>query len=261
MSGFEADWLTLREPADRKARADDLLHAAADHVASDEGPVIDLGCGTGSTFRALDPHLRRGTRWVFVDDDAALLDRAADALEERDRGRVVFRSIDLSGLTVDILAGARLVTASALFDLVSERFVSNFARMLREARTGLYSALTVDGRIEWGRPHEDDAAVAAAFSADQGRDKGFGPGLGGRAAEALEEALAREGFEIRSREADWHLGIDDLALQDAFHAGFAEPARAELGDERAGQWLQFRKNAARQGARLLVGHRDLLALP
>ncbi|MEL7014205.1 MAG: methyltransferase domain-containing protein, partial [Pseudomonadota bacterium] len=79
--GFSSDWLALREPADGAARDAALLARAAE--AAGPAPVIlDLGCGTGSTTRAMADQLPQSTQWRLLDGDAALLDRARHALGE-----------------------------------------------------------------------------------------------------------------------------------------------------------------------------------
>ena len=56
MDDFPISWLDLREGADHAARDPGLLAAAAAIVdAADDPLVVDLGCGTGSTLRALGP--------------------------------------------------------------------------------------------------------------------------------------------------------------------------------------------------------------
>src|SRR6185312_14115446 len=68
MSKFSADWLALREPADRAARDRGLARRFA--AALPPRPrIIDLGAGTGATARALAPFVA-GT-WILVDRDAA----------------------------------------------------------------------------------------------------------------------------------------------------------------------------------------------
>ncbi|BDA86454.1 trans-aconitate methyltransferase [Aureimonas sp. SA4125] len=260
MSGFESDWLSLREPADRAARASELLEAAAAHVASGQGAVVDLGCGTGSTFRALDPQLRPETPWVFVDDDEALLARAHMLLPPAGRDRVRLHTADLAGFDDEIFQTAALVTASAVFDLVSSSFIEDLAERMARRGLALYAALTVDGRIVWDSPHPLDDEIVKAFSLDQQRDKGFGPGLGGGAAVLLEAAFVARGYRVQSATSDWTLGVGDLALQDAFHEGLAAPARAAMHDEVTG-WLRHRRETARAGCGVRVGHRDMLALP
>ena len=67
MSGFSDAWLALREPYDRRARNAAVLDAVASAFANHATlNVADLACGTGSTYRALSPHLPPGQRWPPV---------------------------------------------------------------------------------------------------------------------------------------------------------------------------------------------------
>ena len=81
---FDADWLELREPADRAARDSGLLAAAAGYLGG--ALALDLGCGTGATVRAFG-----GVgRWRLVDADPALLEIAGARAVPRPRwfGRI-----------------------------------------------------------------------------------------------------------------------------------------------------------------------------
>ena len=76
MSGFSAEWLKLREPYDLRARNTDVLNAVLDLLAGKPSvTVVDLACGTGSTFRALSPHIEARQHWRLVDNDLSLLAR------------------------------------------------------------------------------------------------------------------------------------------------------------------------------------------
>ncbi len=74
MSGFSADWLALREPADAAARSVRLSyvlsHAVLHHASL---RILDLGGGTGSNIRFLAPLLAKPQHWTLVDHDEALL--------------------------------------------------------------------------------------------------------------------------------------------------------------------------------------------
>ncbi len=60
MSGFSAEWLKLREPYDLRARNAAVLDTVFNLLAGQPSVVlVDLACGTGSTFRALSPRIRR----------------------------------------------------------------------------------------------------------------------------------------------------------------------------------------------------------
>ena len=80
MTGFEAQWLALREGADFVARDAAVRDAALRIFAHrDEITVVDLACGAGSNPRALAPFLGSRQSWRLVDHDAGLLASARAA--------------------------------------------------------------------------------------------------------------------------------------------------------------------------------------
>lgn len=277
MSGFRADWLALREPADHRARNRELLGGLEAAFASREAvTVIDLGCGTGSNLRATAPHLPPRQRWRLIDHDPALLAAArerllawADTAEQRgDDLRLVkdahelivsFRRIDLAvDLESALDESTDLVTAAALFDLVSASWIERFARLLVSRRATFYTALTYDGGETWEPPHAADAGMLAAFHAHQARDKGFGPSVGPGASGALAKTLSALGYEVRTGASPWDLGAGDGALVRELAQGAAEAVRetGQVPEERISAWLEARSS----GAACTIGHADLLAL-
>jgi SAM-dependent methyltransferase len=266
MSGFSADWLSLREPADHRARNAGLLRGLADW-AEPRGDltILDLGCGTGSNARALIPHLPGTQHWRLVDHDHALLETARERLATESADHlhamtVRIEEADLSlGLEPLLADGCDVVTASALFDLVSEKWLDGMVAALAARRLPLYTVLIYDGVMEWSPHHTADDTVRDAFNAHQQRDKGFGPSAGPGAGPHLAARLAEAGYEVRTAPSPWVLGAQDQALMLANLEGVAQAAgeigliaEAELAD-----WLAFR----RQGAGCTIGHLDLLALP
>jgi hypothetical protein len=78
MSGFTAQWLTLREPYDRAARNPTVLDAVAAAFRGQSAiSVVDLACGTGATLRAIGDRLPTRQNWRLVDNDLGLLAAAA----------------------------------------------------------------------------------------------------------------------------------------------------------------------------------------
>jgi hypothetical protein len=243
---FAASWLDLREPADRAARDGGLLAAARGYLADDRAPVaVDLGCGTGSTCRAF-AGVRAG--WRLVDRDPRLLAIAGD--RHPDATPV---PADLSDLDALPLAGARLVTASALLDLASVEWLERLASRLAEVGAGFYASLTYDGSMDWVPPRADDEAVRAAFNAHQRTDKGLGAACGPDAAPTMAAALRRRGLAVRLAPSPWRLAPG--GLHDALVEGIAAAA-SERGLETAA-WAQARRTASG----CTIGHWDLLALP
>lgn len=276
MSGFDPAWLDLREAADHRARNTSVLAACAAHfVGRDCVHVVDLGCGLGSNLRALAPHLPERQNWRLVDNDPVLLAAArerlmrwADDAEEagaqlrlmRD-GRAIeieFVQADLSCDVAHVMEGADLVTAAALFDLVSADWLGHFVACVAAARTPFYTALTYDGLETWSPPDARDAAMLAAFHAHQARDKGFGPSAGPRATDILTRMFEAQSYTVTKGGSPWRLTHEDATLIDALADGVAE-ACAETGLVRAETAEGWR--AARAGARVEIGHLDLFARP
>jgi len=261
---FDASWLDLREPVDHRSRSAELLaplRAWWDRASGHE--VLDLGCGTGSNLRYLAPHLPDAVRWTLIDHDAALLSRLTAPA-----GASTLRAIRRNLATWDFaeVGGAQLVTASALLDLVSARWLVAFVNACVGARAAALFALTYDGRIEWSDTDGDDLLVRDAVNAHQRRDKGFGPALGPTASAVVERLFRARGYDVRVRPSDWVLGPADAALADALIEGWARAAVEQRPEhaERVRAWAARRvaeHAAVSTKLDLRVGHQDLLALP
>lgn len=252
---FSADWLALREPADRTARDAALARRAAEEA----GPaplVVDLGCGTGASRRALAPLLPAGTRWRLVDNDRDLL--ALAGAEAGDGAELV--EADLGDVGALPLRDATLVTASALLDLMPEAWV---ARLVQRLDAPFYAALSYDGRMAWTPEDARDAAVTAAFNRHQRGDKGLGPALGPEAGRRCTALLEDAGFTVWTADSPWRIGPEPtpegIALQRELTDGIAAAA-AEAGEPEAPAWGRHRHDAADRST-CLIGHLDLLAIP
>ena len=270
MSGFSIDWLDLREAADRRARDDKLLKQARKWLTSSfaletEKTVVDFGAGTGSTLRAFAHASKTDQQalyWRLVDQDAELLAQAR--LRHGHSQRLETYELDLAEISALPLADAHLITASALFDLVSADFVDALVVALQsqQPRAGLYAALNYDGTTIWTPAHPLDEAVLDAFNRDQQRDKGFGVALGPEAGTYVERVFIRSGFKVITAKSPWVLDGADSKLLDALISGIGDAvAQDSILDATSLQdWIQFRKANIDTGT-CIVGHTDLLALP
>ncbi|MBW6424472.1 class I SAM-dependent methyltransferase [Rhizobium sp. XQZ8] len=260
MSGFDKDWLTLREPVDLRARDENLMAVAMETVAKARHPVIlDIGCGTGSTFRALSSLLQKPAAWRLLDNDPRLLEEAmrlhGDAIETIQG--------DLNDIDSLPLSSATLVTASALFDLCSQDFIKRFAEKIAQADIGLYAALNYDGAMHWSKFHPLDEVVTANFNAHQLSDKGFGPALGPEAWKSLAAALEGQGYAVKTAESRWIMTSNDAELQTLFLNGIVRAVLeyGELDEAEIRDWSEFRhRMIERDDSLCRVGHQDVLAL-
>ena len=175
MSGFSAEWLALREPADRRARNRDLLGAMASHFADREVvAIVDLGCGAGSNLRAMAEMLPARQNWRLVDFDPRLLDAARERLVDWVREseiledglalaighrhlEIAFTEADLSnGIDLLLDPAPELVTAAALFDLRFQRldrplrgFARGFTACLSTPHSPIMASRTGHRRTNW----------------------------------------------------------------------------------------------------------------
>ncbi|MBP2550638.1 SAM-dependent methyltransferase [Neorhizobium galegae] len=263
MSGFDAKWLRLREPVDGLARDVALVDAFSRYVADRAPPatVLDIGCGTGSTYRSLSQHLPAGTNWRLLDYDPSLL---AAAEKQLGTDGIEFVRHDLNQPDGMPLDGVAIVTASAFFDLGSAAFCDRLLGVLAARRIGLYAALNYDGRVEWQRPHPLDQRVVADFNRHQLTDKGLGPALGPNATEHLRTKLDALSYDVSIAPSVWRIGRDEADLHIAFLRGLVDPV-LEIGTlqpEEIGEWMAFRLAYVRgERGGCEVGHHDLLALP
>jgi len=277
---FSADWLALREPADHAARDAGLAARLGEWMrVTGARHVLDLGCGSGSTLRALTPHLPDGCVWTLLDYDARLLAAArarlidwADAAAEdgpalalikgakRISVRLERRALSAEGLA-DLLeeTEAQVVTASAFFDLAGMNFIDVFAAAARKAGLAVYAALTYDGRESWAPADPAEAAALAAFHAHMRADKGLGPATGPESADILENAFKREGFEATRAPSPWRLSTPREAALIGELARGSAAAVAEV--EPDAPWLESWTRVRMTASRVEIGHADILALP
>ena len=262
------DWLALREPADAEARSQELVTVLRDRLPTGALVVHDLGGGTGSTARWLAPRLAGAQRWVLHDRDADLLALAARMPAPRSAdGRDVVvetRCDDVTRLPADELAGASLVTASALLDMFTQAELERFVRTCAAAGCPVLLTLSVVGRVGLDPADALDARVAAAFNDHQRRALTHGRLLGPAAATAAAAAFAGAGMEVLQRPSPWRLGPEQAALATEWFTGWLEAAveqDPDLAEATAAYAVRRRAQLAAGSLSVSVEHLDVLALP
>ena len=270
---FDVGWLEMREPVDHRSRDDGLLPLVnAEWRRRRWSRVLDLGCGTGSNLRYLTPRLPSGQDWVLLDHDADLLARVETPLGA---GVVVRRQGDLADEGLAAVTDTDLVTASALLDLVSERWLRRLVDACRATLCGALFALSYDGIIEWSADVDDDDVATAdtvvedervrdAVNAHQRRDKGLGPALGPDATAVAARLFRAAGYRTTLGASPWWLGPEDRVLAGRLLDGWEDAAVEQHPERESGirTWAERRRAAVADGSfGLTVGHQDLCALP
>jgi hypothetical protein len=240
---------------------------------------MDLGCGAGSNLRGAFAALPDRQSWTLVDYDPKLLAAARDRLAswadaaspEGERLKltkagktlsVSFRQADLSGGDLaGLFAGQQLITAAALFDLVSVARIEAVAEAVCAAGRTFMTVLTYDGHARWTPAHQADASIRDAFNAHQKSDKGFGPAAGPGGTSALAKAFYGRGYRVLRGTSPWIVDGRYGSLRAELDKGFAGAAR-ETGRVEAStieDWIAARLTAP--NAVSVIGHEDLLAVP
>ena len=248
MDNSLAGWLRLREPADATARSSNLTDMIADELMStDPVHVLDLATGTGANLRYLTAHLPVHQRWLVVDRNSALLAHipaltsewgAAQQCDVRSdpagciiRGKqlechVEIRRLNLKTLcNTNIFLGRHLVTASALLDLVSEKWLAALADRCRAVGAAVLFTITYTGQSVCSPMEPEDDMICNLLNQHQKTDKGLGgPAAGPDAAQCAARCFAAVGYRVRTAPSNWRLGPSDQELQRQLIAGWAEVA-------------------------------------
>jgi hypothetical protein len=277
---FSADWLALREPADHAGVNPEVRAALSARFAKREHiTVVDLGSGAGSNLRGTYGALPKKQHWTLVDYDSKLLAAAkatlakwADTathdgekllLTKADRHLTVqFREADLStGDYAAVVEKADLVTAAALFDLVSIASIEKLAQTIVNNGQTFFTVLTYDGHASWQPAHPADFNIRDAFNAHQRTDKGFGPASGPGGTTALAKAFYARGFRVLRGTSPWVVDKRYGTLRHDLDTGFANAVRetGKMDEASVANWLALRTSSS-DGVSI-IGHEDLLAVP
>jgi hypothetical protein len=261
-----SEWLRLREPADAAARASELVETVRSYLPTHDGTTIhDLGCGTGSMARWLAARLPGPQHWVMYDRDDELLTLAAEDPPGRaSDGTPVTMETRRRDITRTQLAGAALITASALLDMMTAEELERLVATCAGAGCPVLIALSVTGCVEITPAEPFDQRVADAFNDHQRRTTSAGRLLGPDAVGAAVDGFTRLGLEVLVRPSPWRLGPGHATLAAAWFTGWLAAACEQCPELRAHAPSYARRRLADAAAGHLsvtVHHQDLLVLP
>jgi hypothetical protein len=255
-------WLRLREDVDAAARSRELVELLRRRPFPTPLVIHDLACGSGAMGRWLAPLLPAPQRWILHDRDPDLL--ALAAVDTPVGVEVETQLSDVTLLDADDLAGAALITASALLDLLTGDELTALVRACAGAACPVLLTLSVTGQVELAPADPLDGRVEAAFNEHQRRPTARGPLLGPDAVDAAVRGFRRLGRRVVVRQSPWRLGPGEAALAAEWFDGWAGAA-CEQEPQLAAATVSYRRRRAGEAASgrlaVTVGHADLLVLP
>jgi|25BtaG_2_1085352.scaffolds.fasta_scaffold01180_2 glycosyltransferase involved in cell wall biosynthesis len=275
-SSFASAWLAVREEADHRARSQQLterLNRWLSDRYADQGPehrhrplkVVDLGAGRGSNAVYLVPALQMPQAWLAIDQDALLLAEAKQRIGALDVPvQTIVAQLTPETIGQNLPGDTALITASALIDLVSERWLNALIEVATASKAAVLIVLSYAGHFELTPGHPDDSLLQELVNRHQHGDKGTGAALGPEATGVLQRGLADRGYEVELAESRWQLDGRDTELVQMLMAGWVEAAIEQAPDRQSqlSAWLETRNSQLSKGnLRVSVNHLDLLALP
>jgi hypothetical protein len=171
---------------------------------------------------------------------------------------------DITRLHPGDLAGATLITGSALLDVLTEEELAGLVTVCARAGCPMLLTLSVVGRVGLTPAHPLDRRVAAAFDAHQRRATERGRLLGPDAVALAVAGFGRLGAEVVVRPSPWRLGASQADLAAEWFTGWVGAACEQQAELTAVIDVYIRRRLAEARAGQLavtVGHADLLVLP
>jgi hypothetical protein len=216
--------------------------------------------------RWLAPLLDGPQHWVLHDRDRDLLEVAAIPGPAADGAAVTTepRRSDITRLGPSDLAGATLITASALLDMLTADELAGVVNLCAGTGCPVLLTLSVSGRVDLTPAEPLDRRVGAAFDAHQRRTTERGRLLGPDAVAVAVEKFGRLGAEVVASPSPWRLGPVHADLAVEWFTGWAGAACAQepgLADEAEGYRARRLDQATAGQLAVTVAHTDLLALP
>jgi hypothetical protein len=218
--------------------------------------------------RWLAPLLPGPQHWTLHDRDTDLLELAAvgrpGPAADGAAVTVETKHSDVTRLGPGDLAGATIITASALLDLLTETELARLVALCWGAGCPTLLTLSVAGHVKLTPADPLDARVATAFDAHQRRRTENGRLLGPDAVTRAVAEFERFGADVLVRPSPWRLGAAEADLTAEWLTGWVGAAceqSVELHAETSGYTRRRLAQASAGRLEVTVEHADLLALP
>ncbi|MCI4647387.1 class I SAM-dependent methyltransferase [Phaeodactylibacter sp.] len=286
---FATDWLEERYRFDVAARNPKVEAACLQYFAQHPMvSIIDIGAGTGANFIYLSEKFPQSQQWALVELNPNLLKRARERLKiwaaakgytVRENGQRLDFQRSGQHIHIQLLQGSllelprllqpgqyQLVTASAVFDLLSKQMLSDLIQTFHHNRLALLTTLNYESMAYLPGDAEDKRWIEL-YEAHMQREQDFGRALGPGCSDFLENGYAQlptaQTLRAPSR---WQIEPADTSMHGHM-LQFLEKSLLEMtsmGHSGKGldAWLQRKKTQLQaQQLRLSVVHSDFFTAP
>lgn len=286
---FATDWLHERYRFDVAARNPEVEAACLQYFAQQDAiNIIDIGAGTGANVVYLAEKLPQSQQWALVELNPTLLKYARARLTtwaiakgysvtetgnslrlKRESKHIALHFIKGSFLELPKLLQLKdyhLVTASAVFDLLSKEMLQTLVQTFHKNRLAFLTTLNYESMSYLPTDAADEYWIDL-YEAHMQRQQAFGQALGPNCGTYLETCFATLSNEQLLRAPSrWQIEPTDTAMHRHI-LQFLEKSLMEMTSmghpdkgltpwlRQKNQWLQS------QQLRLTVAHSDLFTAP
>lgn len=284
---FQVEWLEGRFSFDAKARNKTVEQACLEHFSKRASlNIVDIGAGTGSNFRYFWNRFSQNQNWTFVELNPELAKVAKEKciqfaqeqqfLVSNQRDRLIFQKgkqyrsvqilhqsflelhqfLDLN--TID------LITAGAVFDLLSTNMLDQFLSKIITSQTALLATINYTG-MRFKHSTKRDQQYVQLYEAHMCRQQAFGRAIGPKFPDYLKAFSNAKSIPLLMGSSHWIIGPNDHKMHqfllDYMEKGLGEMLRDKTQRPDFQNWLAEKRSLSQQGRlELQVLHQDAFLL-
>jgi len=260
MHEFENSWLLSREKIDSVSRNKKAIEKINKYTNFTKNlNIIDLGCGTGSNFRYLNPKILKKQSWKMIDISNLSLSYLKKNIRFSQKiQNITFKNEDIiKNLEKINFKDFDIVTGSALLDIMPKEWFVEFSKINKSTKI-IYFSINYDGNFKFYPKHKDDDKIVKLFNKDQMSDKGIGKKAVGPKCTQIINKLFQRTHKTYVFNSDWVIEKNKI-MQNMF-ISFCEEIISK-NNKNYELWLNFRKNKIKSNKSILkLQNKDFLAL-
>lgn len=231
---FTIDWLSERFRFDCLARNKKVEQSCINYFQGQPVlSIVDIGAGHGSNFFYLFPKFTQHQNWTLVELNADLLEAALTRMAQfakankypckRTGQTIIFKAgnkeIRIRGIHASFmdlkqlirLEATDLVTAGAVFDLLSITLFEQLAQQLINSNTPLLSTINYNG-MAFSPQAEKDAYFIQLYGAHMQREQSFGNSMGPECTSLMLAFFERNNISVKVGESNWEITPGDVKM-------------------------------------------------
>ena len=287
-TGFDTNWLDERFSFDNKARNLNVEKTCFSHLNKKNNlKLIDIGSGSGSSCVYLMKKLPQNQKWTFIELNPNLAKASLIRLEkvaldnnwlahrsqnmliiEAPKKTIQIKVINASFLELDTLldlSKVDLVTAAAVFDLLSKKMLQDFLNLLLANKVALLATINYAG-MAFHPAEVADIHFANLYGKHMLRPRDFGQSTGPNCSRVMMNFYQKKGIAAICGASNWLVRPTDKKMHhfllQYFNDAIPEMLTEEIEQVEFKQWMNKKNELLKSGKlQMEVFHFDIFAKP